>query len=137
MDSEAQIDALFADWKRAVAERDTDRILELVTEDCEFWSNSAPSIRGRVAVRDTFAAFLMQYEHRQDFERQELVISQDLAFVRGLERNYLTPRGGGPEIQHPQRAFMILQRQQNGGWLFARGMTNLPPKDPSPLDAPA
>jgi uncharacterized protein (TIGR02246 family) len=129
--SEAEIDALFEQWKAAVAARDVEGVAALVADDCEFWSNAAPPMRGKDAVRATLAEFYRRFEHRQEFERHELVVRGDLAFARGIEDNVLHPVDGGAEIRHRQRAFMVIRREADGRWRFARGMTNqLPPETP-------
>jgi len=136
--SEAEIDALFEQWKAAVAARDVERVAALVADDCEFWSNAAPPMRGKDAVRTTLREFYRRFEHRQEFERHELVVRGDLAFVRGIEDNVLRPADGGAEIRQRQRAFVVIRRDGDGRWRFARGMTNqLPPETPPAAAAPA
>jgi len=71
--------------------------------------------------------FFAAYEIDQGFERQEMVISGDLAFVRGMEVNRVIPRDGSPSLEIRQRALSILFRGPDG-WKFARGMTNKPPE---------
>src|SRR5215210_3922892 len=73
------------------------------------------------------AAFFETYEIHQGFERQEIVVSGDLAFVRGMEINQVVPRDGSLPMEIRQRAFSILFRGPDGVWRFARGMTNRPP----------
>lgn len=131
MGAEAEIDALFDAWKAAVTAKDIDGVATLTTADCEFWTNSAPPLVGRETLRTTLRNFYATYDHRQDFERVELVVVGDLAFVRGIEHNFIRPTSGGPEIRRIQRAFMVICRESDGQWRFARGMTNLPPPDPS------
>ena len=126
---EAEIDALFEVWKVAVEAKDIERIASLTTEDCEFWTHSAPPLVGRNALRATLRSFYAAYSHRQDFDRLELIIAESIAFVRRMEHNYVRPISGGPEILRLQRAFMILRKESDGQWRFARGMTNLPPED--------
>jgi ketosteroid isomerase-like protein len=41
-----------------------------------------------------------------------------------MEHNRVTPRGGEP-VEISQRAFMVLRREPDGRWRYARGMTNL------------
>ena len=60
----------------------------------------------------------------QTFEEIERVISRDIAFVRGMEINVLTPRTGGLATELRQRALTILRLDADGAWRFARGMTN-------------
>jgi uncharacterized protein (TIGR02246 family) len=129
MATESDIDALFLAWKEAVLSKDIERVASLVTEDCEFWANAAPPLQGREALRSTLQTFYATYSHRQEFERQELLFSGELAFARGIERNFLTPVAGGPEIVQSQRAFMVIRREPDGCWRFARGMTNLLPPE--------
>jgi len=129
MATESDIDALFLAWKEAVLSKDIARVASLVTEDCEFWANAAPPLQGREALRSTLQTFYATYSHRQEFERQELLLAGELAFARGIERNFLTPLAGGPEISQSQRAFMVIRREPDGCWRFARGMTNLLPPE--------
>jgi uncharacterized protein (TIGR02246 family) len=131
------IDALFEAWKSALASKNVEALVAMVTEDAEFWSNAAPPLVGRKAVRAVLNTFLAQYDHRQEFDRLEILVAPDLAFVRGIEHNYIRPVGGGPETRHLQRAFMVIRREPNSGWRFARGMTNLlPAEEPSSQGAP-
>jgi ketosteroid isomerase-like protein len=129
MTVDAEIDALFDAWQSAVSAKDVERIASLTTEDCEFWTNSVPSLVGQSSLRSLLLSFYATYDHRQHFERLELITAEGLAFVRGIEYNYIRPVAGGPEILRLQRAFIVLRRGSDGQWRFARGMTNLPPQD--------
>jgi uncharacterized protein (TIGR02246 family) len=133
--AEHEIDRLFERWNAAVIAKDVEALAVLTTEDCEFWTNAASPLKGRDGLRATLPAFYARFEYRQEFDRLELIVDHDLAFVRGTERNYLRPMSGGPEIEHLQRAFMVIRREGDGQWRFARGMTNLLP--PQPPAAPA
>lgn len=124
---EDEIRKLLTAWASAVRRADAAAIASLVTEDAEFWSQGAAPLVGRAMVETAMAAFLGQYELDQHFEMQELVISGDLAFARGLERNRVTPRSGGEPKEVLQRAFSVIRRELDGRWRFARGMTNQPP----------
>ncbi len=125
-----EIDAvgrLLARWAGAVAVGNLDRIADLVAPDGEFWSPGAAPLVGRKAVRAAFAGILERYRFEQYFECAEIVVRDDLAFVRGIEHNRLHPRDGGAPIEKQQRAFSILRREADGEWRFWRGMTHLPP----------
>lgn len=123
-----EIAELFEQWRAAGRAGDAERLAGLVTEDAEFWTPGLPPMRGRDAVRTAFPPVFAQYEVDQEFTCQELVVSGDWAFARGLEINRATPRAGGAEILRRQRAFMVLRRDEDGQWRFARGMTHLPPE---------
>lgn len=126
--AEEAIDTLFREWAEAGRRGDARAMAHLVTEDAEFWSQAAPPLKGRDEVVTRMTAFFETYEIDQGFERQELVISGDLAFVRGMEINRVTPRDGAPALEIRQRAFSVLFREPDGTWKFARGMTHKPPE---------
>jgi len=126
MNPQSEIESLFARWSTAIASKDVDALVGLMTEDAEFWSHGAAPLKGRSAVRATFEAFFSRFDFRQDFELVELVVFADAAFARGIEHNYLHPLAGGDDIERTQRAFMLILREADGEWRFARGMTNLP-----------
>jgi uncharacterized protein (TIGR02246 family) len=127
--AEEAIEKLFRDWAEAGRRGDAQALAQMVTEDAEFWSQGAAPLRGREAVVPRMAAFFESYEMDQGFERQELILAGDLAFVRGMEINRVKPRDGTPAMEIRQRAFSILFRGPDGVWRFARGMTNRPPPE--------
>ena len=126
--AEEAIDKLFCDWAEAGRRGDAQALARMVTEDAEFWTHGAAVLKGREEVVARMSAFFETYAIDQAFERQELVISGDLAFTRGMEINRITPRDGSPGLEIRQRAFSVLLRGPDGAWLFARGMTNRPPE---------
>ena len=119
-----EIDALYDAWKEAVRQGDIETLLTLVTEDAEFWPRDTPAVRGRENVRGLYASFFANFSLDQNFEETERVVEGGFAFVRGIERNLLTPKGGGAAVEVRQRAFSILRLDADGKWRFARGMTN-------------
>lgn len=126
--AEEAIEQLFQDWAEAGRRGDAQALAQMVTEDSEFWTHGAAPLQGRQAVIDRMSSFFESYKVDQGFERQELVVSGDLAFVRGMELNRIVPRDGDAPQEIRQRAFSILFRGPDGVWKFARGMTNKPPE---------
>ncbi len=126
-DSHPGIEALLAAWRDAIDAADLDALAALVTEAAEFWSPGQPPLRGREAVRASFAPFFARYHMSQEFLREELILAEPWAFMRGLEVNRLTELATGEETVVRQRAFSVLLRGENGTWRFHRGMTNQPP----------
>ena len=126
-DGEAEIDRLFQEWSEVVHRGDAQALAGLMTEDAEFWSHGAAPLKGREETIARMATFFQDHDLHQVFERTEIVVSGDLAFVRGMEINRVTPRDGEP-MEVRQRAFSILFRGPDGAWRFARGMTNRPPE---------
>jgi len=121
------IEQLFSDWEQAIREKDLDGVLRLIAPDGEFWTNGAPALTGHDAIRQTFGQFFERFRLEQEFELIELIVREDLAVARGVEHNLLVPAGGGEPIEQTQRAVSIMIRQDDGRWVFSRGMTNLPP----------
>ncbi len=121
------IEKVMADWKKAVQQVDFDTLGSLVTADAEFWTHGAKPLVGREALVAAFEPFLAEYEMNQQFACQELIITGDWAFIRGLEVNELKDRVSGEIRISKQRAFSVLQQDGQGQWRFARGMTNRPP----------
>jgi uncharacterized protein (TIGR02246 family) len=126
---DAAIERLFEAWAEAVHRGDAQALAELMTEDAEFWSQGAAPLKGREETIARMSEFFQGYDLDQGFERTEIVVSGDLAFVRGMEVNRVMPRDGGPPMEVRQRAFSILFRGPDGAWRFARGMTNRPPDE--------
>jgi uncharacterized protein (TIGR02246 family) len=126
---EADIKELLEKWSLAVARSDASAVGDLVTEDSEFWTHGADALIGRHAVVKAMTSFFSRYQFRQEFRCQEILVSGDLALVRGLEINHLTPLTSGDPITIEQRAFSVIVRGTDGKWRFARGMTNSPPKE--------
>jgi ketosteroid isomerase-like protein len=116
-------------WVAAVAARDPDALRALLTDDYEVWANGAPPVCGVEATIVAMRGAMQRYQIEQSFEPLETVVSGDWAFERGIERAVVTPVGGGPSQTMTQRALLILRRDAEGLWRYARGMTNALPAD--------
>jgi len=126
---EQAIQELLEEWGEAIQKGDADALAALVTEDAEFWAHGVAPLIGRQALLSAFKPLFAGYDADQEFDMQELVVSGDLAFMRGLEHNKMRPKDGSQPIERSQRGFSIMRRDADGKWRFARGMTNLPPGD--------
>ena len=116
-------------WANAIQDGDLENIGNLVTGDAVFCTHDALELTGLEALKNSFKPFFEQYEMTQDFELDELIISGDYAFLRGVEINRLTSKQEQEETVVRQRALSVLQKGSDGIWRFHRGMTNLPPND--------
>jgi uncharacterized protein (TIGR02246 family) len=126
-----EIDELFAAWMEAGKRGDAAALVSLIAEDAEFWTHGAPAVKGRQAAAAMFEGFFAGFHLEQSFETLERIVLDGWAFVRGIEHNRVTPRGG-ETVEIRQRAFMVLRREEDGSWRFARGMTNLETRPPAP-----
>ena len=124
----AAIDALYEAWRDAFQRQDVDAVMELLTPDYTLWAPGAPPI-GRQELRPRLAATLAAYEVIPEFEREERMVSDDLAFDRGWDVQRFRPRTGGDLQSQRQRVFLVLRRAQDGRWRFARGITQPGPAE--------
>jgi uncharacterized protein (TIGR02246 family) len=131
MTSDELIDRLFFDWMEAGKRGDVAAVVSLITEDAEFWTHGAPAVKGRQAVAAMMEGFFAGFHFEQSFETLERIVVDGWAFVRGLELNRVTPKGG-ETVEIRQRAFMVLRRDEDGRWRFSRGMTNLETRPAAP-----
>ncbi len=126
----AAIAALHDAWADAVTRGDADALLPLLTDDYEVWANGAPPLSGSVATAKAMRGAFARVRVVQRFDAIELVVRDDWAFERGIETVTVTPHAGGGLQPMSQRATLVLRRDDDGAWRFARGMTNaLPPSD--------
>lgn len=117
------VDEALERWTEALRRSDTDALVELVTEDCEFWSPGQPPQTGREAVRRAFATVFEKYRVEQLFEERERIAFGDYILLRGIEKNIITPRKGVGENVVSQRVFTLARRDPDGAWRFARGIS--------------
>ena len=128
MSDDVPLAALREAWVAAVAAADAEALRPLLTDDYEVWANGAPALSGADAAVSAMRQALEAYLVEQQFDPIETVVTEHWAFQRGIERMTITPRAGGETRTVQQRALLILRRDSDGRWRFARGMTNaLPP----------
>ena len=116
-------------WADAIRRQDIDALARLVALDAEFWTHGAPPLRGRDALAAAFRPLFDRFNMEQEFDCVELILSGNLAILRGTEINRLSDATGGEPRIIRQRAFSVLIRDESGEWLFSRGMTNLAHRD--------
>lgn len=123
----AAVAAVRTQWVAAIAARTPDELRALLSDDYEVWANGAPPLRGADVAIAAMAGALERFDIVQAFDPVETVVSGDWAFERGIESMTATPRDGGPSRTVRQRALLILHRDADGAWRYARGMTNALP----------
>lgn len=123
---------LRAAWVAAIAAQDADALRPLLCDDYEVWAHAAAPLSGANAAVEAMRGALQRFHIEQSFEPIETVIAGDWAFERGVERMTVTPVAGGAPQTMAQRTLLILRRDADGSWRFARGMTNGIPPTASP-----
>jgi uncharacterized protein (TIGR02246 family) len=119
---DAGIDALYAAWMDAYRRRDVDAVLALLTPDYVLLRPNAPPVAVS-ALRPLIAAPFEKFDVSIAFEREDRVVSGDLAFEWGWDVQTARPRDGGEARTGRQRVAVLLQRGADGAWRFARGIT--------------
>jgi ketosteroid isomerase-like protein len=97
-------------------------ILDMLTPDYALWAAGRPPMT-RESLEPLLVAAMNAYEITPSFEREEQVVSGDLAFERGWDVQHVRPRDGGEARTQRQRVFLVLRRGADGRWRFARGMS--------------
>jgi len=128
MTPDPAIETLYAAWHDAMARRDVDGVLDLLTPDYVLWSSGAAPL-GRQALRPVLAAAFDRHDVESSFEREEQIVAGDVAFERGWDVQRVRPRAGGEVRVQRQRVFLILRRGADGVWRFARGMSQPGPAE--------
>jgi aminoglycoside 6'-N-acetyltransferase I len=123
---DSAIDALYTAWSEAFCRQDLEAILDLLTPDYVLWAPGAPPM-DRDALRPRLAAALTAYEIVPSFEREERLVSGELAFERGWDVQQIRPRDGGEIRSQRLGVFLLLRRGTDGKWRFARGMSQSGP----------
>ncbi len=118
-DVHAAIGATHHAWVTAVGRSDVDALRDLLTGDYEAWPAGAAPIVGREAAIAQLMRALESVSVEQSFVSSELVVMGDIALDRGVESFTMTPRDGGPQRRHRQRAVILLRREPDGRWRYA------------------
>jgi len=121
-EASSAIDALYEAWSDAFRRGNPDAVLELLTPDYVLWAPDVAPV-GREDLRPRLAATFAAYEIVPTFEREERIVSDDWAFERGWDVQELRARSGAEKQTHRQRVFLVLRREPDGMWRFARGMS--------------
>ena len=120
------IDALYVDCRDAFAREDINAILELLTPDYVLWAPGTPSTT-RASLAPRLATAFSTHYLVPSFEREEQLVSGNLAFEQGWDIQEIRPHAGGDARIHRQRVFLLLKRGSDGKWRFARGMSQAEP----------
>jgi uncharacterized protein (TIGR02246 family) len=125
-EDERAIRKLFAEWGDAVAARDVEQLLTLITEDAVFLAPGQEPIRGKVAVEALYRQVLSLYRFEQNWVFEEIQVLGDWAYCWGRDSVTMTPLGSAEAaVRASGMGLSILRRQPNGSWAVARGINNM------------
>jgi len=94
------------------------------TEDGVLMAPDMPVATGRNAVEAYYQQIFSQYETVLESYYEEVQVSGDLAFGRGVAEVTLIPLNGEGELLSTSKYINILQRQEDGTWLTSHDIWN-------------
>ena len=106
---------------------DFDRYFDLFTEDAVWMMPSSFEDVHQEEAR-SFYRFTSKFKFDQETAVDEVVVSDDWAFVRVSFEGYLRPKidDGSPPLRSVSRHVWIIKKQGNGSWKIARDIWNSP-----------
>jgi uncharacterized protein (TIGR02246 family) len=107
--------------RRLTREGDAEGAMALFTEDAIYMRPGEEADQGKAVLTPYWAAPFDNYEVDIAFRADEVEVSGDLAYVRGILTYTGTPRS--PEVSPvsaEQRYLWILRREADGRWRIAR-----------------
>jgi hemoglobin len=125
---EAAIRANAAEFEKAVAAKDIDKIAAFYAEDAVFQSHNQPAVTGAPAIRAMFQGMLSAGVGDLKLEVLAVESSGNLAYERG--RYSFNSPGGKDEGKY----LVVWRKEKKGGWKIAVDTiaTDLPPVSPPP-----
>jgi uncharacterized protein (TIGR02246 family) len=124
---EEAIRGLVAEWHRATAAADVDRVLPLMADDVVFLVAGRPPIKGRRNFEQGLRTILASHRIESTGDIQELQVSGDLAYCWTLLNVRITPLAGGNSNERSGSALSVFRRQSNGSWVLVRDANLMPP----------
>lgn len=108
---------------------DLDAVVSHYADDAILLPPNSTQVAGQPAIRAWYEEGLHRFRFEVSFDADEIQVSGDLAFVRGLINGRLVPKGEeAPRTLH-EKYIMVLRRQKDG-WKISRIIWNA--SEPSP-----
>lgn len=118
------IAALHTARRDAFEAGDVDRWLAMVAPDAVFMPMDAPTASNRDELRRFYTNWFSSTRIELQISRDEMVVKDDLAYVRGRVTITETPRQGGTSRTDRRRFVEIFKKAATGEWQFWRVIWN-------------
>ena len=109
---------------KAFNNSNADGITMHFTEDAILMAPGKPATVGKDAVRAYYQSIFDEFEPELDSHYEEVDLSGDLAYGRGVAEVRLTPKNGGEPIVSISKYLNILKRQSDGTWKTTHDIWN-------------
>jgi uncharacterized protein (TIGR02246 family) len=123
-DDVAQIEQMSAARAEAFNNSNAEGIAIHFTEDAVLMAPGRPAATGRAAVAAYYQSVFDAYEPTLDSRYEEVDVSGDLAYGRGIAEVTLVPKDGGEPIASTSKYINILERQPDGTWKTTHDIWN-------------
>ncbi len=120
MSDEQAIRDLVAEWTRATLAGEVERVLQLMTEDVEFYIPGQPIMRGRAAFEKNLRAVLASHRVESHADVKQVEASGGLAYCTTRLRVEITPLAGGETIRKEGDVLSVYRKNAAGQWQLAR-----------------
>ena len=121
---EAAINAIWSKYISSLEAGDIDAWLSLWTEDGVQMPPNEPPVIGKDQLRARTGGALDVFAVEIDITNQEIGISSNIAFSRGVYTATFAPKDGSEPIPVDGKFMTILKRQADGGWKIHRDIFN-------------
>ena len=108
-------------WADAFRRKDPGGIMNLLTPDYVLLRPGAPAMTAE-AIRPALEAAFASADIDMAFEREEHIVSGDLAFEQGWDVQTIRPRSGGDARTQRQHVALLLHTRDRRRLGFSRGM---------------
>ncbi len=126
----AAIRALVEQWIAAIETGDVDGVLALYTDDAVRLPPDGPAFSGKEAFEEYFSGAFEQFSFEVVWPvegTEEIVVADGWAYHLSEYAMLVTPKEGGETMEEKGNVVVIIQRQPDGSWKFAREIWNHPP----------
>jgi len=118
------IETLSAARADAFNDGDAPSIAIHFTENGVLMAPGSPAQTGRNAVKSYYQSIFDEFKTSLVSYYEEVQVSGNLAFGRGVAEVKLTPHDGGETINSTSKYINILERQADGSWLTTHDIWN-------------
>ena len=114
-----------AEFHQALRTNDAEALFAYVADDVLLMPPGEDAVRGKMAMRDWYAAFLSQYSTSSlTLSDREVFVGDRWAVELGSYEWGLTPSAGGADVLDGGNYMQVWKSQPDGQWRFEREIWN-------------
>jgi len=121
---ENEITQVLSSYGNALNSGDAKYAASLYSADCVVMPPDGPTVQGRETVRNLYAGLFKDVSIRLSFHVDEVVVSNNLAYVRSTSKGTIRLLKAKKVIPEGNRELFIFKKE-NGSWKISRYLFNL------------